>query len=99
MVRNVSDGVVSEIKCSGVFLAIGHVPNTGPFKSALPMDEDGYISNNGQSLVDTCISGVFVAGDCSDKKFRQAITAAGMGCMAAISAERFLVGRDQHEKV
>ncbi|MDR0679518.1 MAG: thioredoxin-disulfide reductase [Puniceicoccales bacterium] len=89
-IKNVKDNAVSEIKCDGVFLAIGHIPNTTPFKSVLAMDEDGYIIGNGQGAVETSVSGVFVAGDCSDKKFRQAITAAGMGCMAAISAERFL---------
>jgi thioredoxin reductase (NADPH) len=92
-IRNVSDGIISEIECDGVFLAIGHTPNTEPFKSVLPMDSDGYITNNGRNLVETDIGGVFVAGDCSDREFRQAITAAGMGCMAAISAERFLMGK------
>jgi thioredoxin reductase (NADPH) len=92
-IKNVSDGAISEIACNGVFLAIGHVPNTAPFKSALAMDEFGYIMGGGQSLVETAIGGVFAAGDCADKKFRQAITAAAMGCMAAISAERFLSDR------
>jgi thioredoxin reductase (NADPH) len=92
-IRNVRDSVISEIGCDGVFLAIGHVPNTTAFKSVLAMDGDGYILGEGYGSVETTASGVFVAGDCSDGKFRQAISAAGMGCMAAISAERFLAGR------
>jgi thioredoxin reductase (NADPH) len=92
-IRNVNDAAISEIGCDGVFLAIGHTPNTGPFKSTLAMDNDGYILGKGYGSVETAIDGVFVAGDCSDRKFRQAITAAGMGCMAAISAERFLAKR------
>jgi thioredoxin reductase (NADPH) len=98
-IKNIADGSISRIECSGVFLAIGHVPNTAPFRAILPMDSDGYIINNGRNLVETNIAGIFVAGDCSDRNFRQAITAAGMGCMAAISAERFLVERGQHEKM
>lgn len=92
-IKNVGDGSISEVRCDGVFLAIGHIPNTAPFRSILPMDGDGYILNSEQSSVETDIGGVFVAGDCSDKKFRQAITASAMGCMAAISAERFLISR------
>ncbi|MDR0595813.1 MAG: thioredoxin-disulfide reductase [Puniceicoccales bacterium] len=93
-IKNVKNNAISEIKCEGVFLAIGHIPNTIPFKSVLEMDEDGYIIGSGQGAVETSVSGVFVAGDCFDKKFCQAITAAGMGCMAAISAERFLANEE-----
>ncbi|MDR3273950.1 MAG: thioredoxin-disulfide reductase [Puniceicoccales bacterium] len=89
-IKNVGDSLISEIGCDGVFLAIGHIPNTAPFKSILAMDGEGYIISTGESLVETSVSGVFVAGDCSDRRFRQAVTAAGMGCMAAISVERFL---------
>ena len=74
----------------GVFIAIGHDPSTAPFKNALEMDEDGYIiaKKLGTSL--TNVQGVFAAGDCVDKIYRQAVTAAGMGCMAALDAEKWL---------
>lgn len=76
-----------ELACSCVFLGIGHIPNTEIFKGQLDLDTEGYILTQG---VETKFPGVFVAGDCCDKKYRQAITSAAMGCMAAISAERFL---------
>ncbi len=75
--------------CDGLFLAIGHEPNTKAFRDVLPTDEIGYLQvKQGTSL--TSIPGVFVAGDVLDKRYRQAVTAAGFGCMAAIDAERFL---------
>lgn len=92
-VKNVQIDKISDFRCDGVFLAIGHVPNTKPFHSVLKIDEAGYILPKPGSLIETELSGIFVAGDCSDKLFRQAITAAGTGCMAAISAERFLASR------
>jgi len=80
----------SEIPCKGVFIAIGHIPNTQPFRDSLNRDEEGYIIPEAGSQVQTHIPGVYVAGDCSDHIYRQAITAAGMGCQAAIDAERWL---------
>jgi thioredoxin reductase (NADPH) len=89
-VKNVKTNAESVIDCAGVFVAIGHVPNTQLFKGIITMDENGYIKpKHGMS---TNVPGVFVAGDCSDHVYRQAVTAAGMGCAAAIEAERFLAG-------
>jgi len=80
----------SEISCKGVFIAIGHTPNTSCFKDVIPMDENGYLISKTGSSVLTSIPGVYLAGDCADHVYRQAITAAGMGCQAAIEAERWL---------
>lgn len=83
-------GEVDEvIKADGLFVAIGHDPATAPFKGAITLDDEGYISvTTGTTL--TSVEGVFAAGDCVDKIYRQAVTAAGMGCMAALDAERYL---------
>jgi thioredoxin reductase (NADPH) len=90
-VKNVKSGAEGVMDCAGVFIAIGHEPNTGLFKPRIEMDEEGYIvRRNGAA---TNVPGVFVAGDCSDRVYRQAITAAGMGCAAAIEAERFLAAQ------
>jgi thioredoxin reductase (NADPH) len=88
--RDTVTGAETTIDCAGVFIAIGLVPNTALFKGVIDMDESGYIKpvEGGK----TNVPGVFVAGDCADKVFRQAITAAGMGCMAAIDCERYLMG-------
>ena len=83
-------GKSSVLECAGVFIAVGHVPNTQIFKGQLDMDEAGYLQLAAGSR--TNVEGVFGAGDCADKVYRQAITAAGMGCMAAIDAERYLAG-------
>jgi thioredoxin reductase (NADPH) len=83
-------GKSSVLACAGVFIAVGHVPNTHIFKGQLNMDEAGYLQLAAGSR--TNVEGVFGAGDCADKVYRQAITAAGMGCMAAIDAERYLAG-------
>jgi len=92
-VKNLKTQEESTLDCAGVFVAIGHVPNTQLFKGIITMDENGYITpKNGAS---TNVPGVFVAGDCSDHVYRQAITAAGMGCAAAIEAERYLAAKNQ----
>lgn len=89
-ILNLENEERSEIECKGVFIAIGHVPNTEFLNDALPLDENGYLIPKTNSSVLTSIPGVYVAGDCADHVYRQAITAAGMGCQAAIEAERWL---------
>jgi thioredoxin reductase (NADPH) len=89
-VENLKTKEVLEISCKGVFIAIGHVPNTQPFKDILSLDSNGYLVAVEGSQVQTSIPGVYVAGDCADHVYRQAITAAGMGCQAAIDVERWL---------
>ena len=91
--KNNKTGQESTLDCAGVFVAIGHVPNTQIFEGQLDQDDAGYILRQEGSR--TNVGGVFVAGDCSDKVYRQAITAAGMGCAAAIDAERLLASEDQ----
>jgi thioredoxin reductase (NADPH) len=93
-VKHVKTGVETVLPVKGIFVAIGHVPNTGPFANALDVDEGGYFKPSHGSQVKTKVPGVFVAGDCADHVYRQAITAAGMGCQAAIEAERWLA---EHE--
>ena len=90
---NNQTGQEKVVECAGVFIAIGHVPNTQIFQGKLEMDHSGYITRI--EGAQTSVRGVFVAGDCSDKIYRQAITAAGMGCAAAIEAERFLACENQ----
>jgi thioredoxin reductase (NADPH) len=89
-VRHLKTGAESVLPVKGIFVAIGHVPNTGPFAAALDVDENGYFKPVAGSQVKTKVPGVYVAGDCADHVYRQAITAAGMGCQAAIDAERWL---------
>ncbi len=86
--KNMNTNQVTNFKCDGVFLAIGHVPNTSFLKGKIEMDENGYLKADPYSR--TNIPGVFAAGDVQDKRFRQAITAAGSGCMAAMEAEKYL---------
>ena len=87
--KNILTNVLTEVKADGLFLAIGHEPNTKLFKNILPLDEKGYLKVEPGSTR-TIISGVFAAGDVADSYYRQAISAAGTGCMAAIDAERWL---------
>ncbi len=88
-IKNVKTGEVSVVPCHGAFVAIGHNPNTGLFTGQLAMDDDKYLITTPGSTK-TSIPGVFAAGDVQDKIFRQAITAAGTGCMAALEAQKFL---------
>jgi thioredoxin reductase (NADPH) len=94
--KNVKDGNTSKLAVGGLFLAIGHAPNTGFLKGALDVDEKGYIRTHGPLETRTNVPGVFVAGDVFDTRYRQAVTAAGSGCKAAIDVERWL---HEHEGV
>ena len=88
-IKNIKTKKISDLKVDGLFIAIGHDPATSLFKGQLNMDKDGYIITKPDSTV-TNVPGVFAAGDVKDKIFRQAVTAAGMGCMSALEAEKFL---------
>jgi thioredoxin reductase (NADPH) len=93
-VKHVKTGAESVLPVKGIFVAIGHIPNSRAFAGALDVDENGYFIPSPGSQVQTKVPGVYVAGDCADHTYRQAITAAGMGCQAAIDAERWLA---EHE--
>jgi len=87
--RNIKTGAISEVSCDGVFVAIGHKPATELFAGQLQLNAGGYIVTEGRSTA-THIEGVYAAGDVTDDIYRQAVTAAGLGCMAALEAERWL---------
>ena len=87
--KNNKSGYTDEISITGLFIAIGHKPNTDIFKEQLEMDDAGYLITKGKTT-ETNVPGVFASGDVQDKEYRQAVTAAGTGCMAALDAERYL---------
>jgi thioredoxin reductase (NADPH) len=91
--KNNKTGELIEIPCTGFFVAIGHKPNTDIFKDYINLDETGYIEYEEPGTSKTNVPGVFVAGDAADKTYRQAVTAAGTGCMAALDAERYLAAK------
>ena len=92
-IRNTNTNELSEIQVDGIFIAIGHDPNTSLFKGHLEMDKEGYLITAPDSTASN-IPGVFAAGDVKDKTYRQAVTAAGMGCMAALEAEKYLAMKE-----
>ena len=94
--KNLKTGETQDLEADGVFIAIGHDPNTNIFQGKLGMDDEGYLITAPDSTA-TNIPGVFAAGDVKDKIYRQAVTAAGMGCMAALEAEKFVASAEDSE--
>lgn len=86
--KNTESGTTKELPLAGLFVAIGHIPNTGLLKGIVELDEEGYIKVNERQ--ETNVEGLYAAGDCHDRRYRQAVTAAGMGCKAALEVERYL---------
>jgi thioredoxin reductase (NADPH) len=97
-IKDNKTGMVSDLKTDGLFTAIGHLPNTGFLKGWLDLDKVGYVKTDGMGQVTTKHKGVYVCGDAMDARYRQAVTAAGTGCMAALEAEKFLTHRGFGEK-
>jgi thioredoxin reductase (NADPH) len=93
-VKNNKTGAVQDIPATGFFVAVGHKPNTDIFKGQLHLDETGYIKYEQAGTSKTNIPGIFVSGDAADKTYRQAVTAAGTGCIAALDAERYLAAKE-----
>jgi thioredoxin reductase (NADPH) len=94
--RDTQTGATSALSVQGLFVAIGHQPNTGAFKGILEMDERGYLKLKEHTM--SSVEGVFIAGDVADHRYRQAVTAAGDGCRAAIDAERWLEATHQEQE-
>ncbi|KAK5239461.1 thioredoxin-disulfide reductase, partial [Cryomyces antarcticus] len=92
-IKDVKTGKEEEIEANGLFYAVGHQPATQLFKDQLKMDSEGYIITT-PGTTETSVEGIFAAGDVQDKKYRQAVTSAGSGCMAALEAEKWLVEQD-----
>ena len=95
--KNVKTGETRQVSADGVFIAIGHAPASELFKDQLETHAGGYLSVR-PGTTSTAIAGVYAAGDVTDKVYRQAVTAAGMGCMAALEAEKFIAAHEVHEK-